>query len=162
MSNIGLELALNSRNINLLRTSVGDKYVLRELIKTNSSVGGEQSGHIIFPKRSLVGDGMQTALYMLEALQHHGKTLSEMNDGFTQFPQILVNVRVSEKRPFEEVGEIMRSAREIENELGETGRLLLRYSGTENLARVMIEGKDQEEIEGQANRLAKVIQNVLG
>ncbi len=162
MSNIGLQVALDSRNINLLRTSVGDKYVLQELINTNSSVGGEQSGHIIFPKRSLVGDGMQTALYLLEALQATGKSLSEMKQGFTQFPQILVNVHVKEKLPFEEVPEITKSAKEIENELGDTGRLLLRYSGTENLARVMIEGKVQAEIENQANRLAKVIEFALG
>lgn len=162
MSNLGLEVALDTKNINLLRTPVGDKYVLQELLNTNSSVGGEQSGHIIFPKRSLVGDGMQTALYLLEALQENSKSLSEMRKGFTQFPQILVNVRVEEKRPFEEVSQIMNSAREIENELGQTGRLLLRYSGTENLARVMIEGKDQNEIESQAQRLASVIQTSLG
>lgn len=162
MSNLGLETALKSKNIKLLRTAVGDKYVLQELLDTDSSIGGEQSGHIIFPKRSLVGDGMQTTLYLLEALQENGKSLSEMKNGFTQFPQILVNVRVSEKKPFEEVPEISDSARVIENELGETGRLLLRYSGTENLARVMIEGKDQTEIENQANRLAEVIKNALG
>lgn len=162
MSNIGLELALNSKNIKLLRTDVGDKYVLQELLDTNSSIGGEQSGHIIFPNRSLVGDGMQTTLFLLEALQKKGKSLSEMKQGFTQYPQILVNVKVAEKRPFEELSEVMRTADEIKNELGETGRLLLRYSGTENLARVMIEGKDQTEIENQANRLAEVIKKVLG
>ncbi len=162
MSNIGLELALNSKNIKLLRTAVGDKYVLEELLKTNSSVGGEQSGHIIFPHHSLVGDGMQTALFVLEALRKNSVTLAEMKNGFRQFPQILVNVRVREKRPFEEVPEITAAASEIENELGETGRLLLRYSGTENLARVMIEGNDQTEIEEQANRLADVIKKILG
>lgn len=162
MSNIGLEIALHSKQIKLLRTSVGDKYVLQELIKTNSSIGGEQSGHIIFPNRSLVGDGLQTALYLLEALQENKKSLAEMKNGFTKFPQILVNVGVKEKRPFEEVSEIMDSARNIENELGETGRLLLRYSGTENLARVMIEGRDQIEIENQAHRLAEIIKNSLG
>lgn len=162
MSNLGLETALKSKNIKLLRAAVGDKYVLQELLKTNSSIGGEQSGHIIFPKRSLVGDGMQTALYLLEALQENGKTLSEMGNGFTQFPQILINIKVKEKRPFENVPEIMKAALEVEKELGETGRLLLRYSGTENLARVMIEGKNQTEIEDQAQRLADVIEKSLG
>ncbi|MGI8668589.1 MAG: phosphoglucosamine mutase [Aridibacter sp.] len=162
MSNLGLEVALNSKNIKLLRTAVGDKYVLQELLNTNSSIGGEQSGHIIFPKRSLVGDGMQTALYLLEALQENNKTLSEMRNGFTQFPQILVNVHVKEKHPFEEVAEIMKAALETKKELGETGRLLLRYSGTENLARVMIEGENQTEIETQAQRLADVIEKSLG
>lgn len=161
MSNIGLEVALNSRKIKLLRTPVGDKYVLQELLDTESSVGGEQSGHIIFPKKSLVGDGMFTTLYLLEALQTNKKTLSEMIDGFTQFPQILVNIKVREKLPFEEVAEINDAAKQIEAELGEKGRLLLRYSGTENLARVMIEGENQAEIERQANQLAKIIQKRL-
>ncbi len=162
MSNIGLEVALNSRKIKLLRTPVGDKYVLQELLDTESSVGGEQSGHIIFPNKSLVGDGMFTTLYLLEALQSNKKTLSEMINGFTQFPQILVNIKVREKLPFEEVAEINDAAKEIETQLGEKGRLLLRYSGTENLARVMIEGENQSEIERQANHLAQIIQNSLG
>lgn len=162
MSNIGLEVALKSRNIELLRASVGDKYVLEELLKTNSSVGGEQSGHIIFPARSLVGDGMLTTLFVLEALQENRKSLSEMCAGFTRFPQILVNVKVREKVPFEEVAEIVEASKQIENELGNKGRLLLRYSGTENLARVMIEGENQNEIDAQANRLAEIIKKSLG
>ena len=162
MSNIGLEIALKSKGMRLLRTSVGDKYVLRELLKTNASVGGEQSGHIIFPARSMVGDGMQTALYLLEALRENDKSLSEMKRGFTQFPQILVNVKVAEKIPFEEVVEIPRKIAEIERGLGDSGRLLLRYSGTENLARVMIEGGDQTEIEERANDLAEIIKEKLG
>lgn len=162
MSNIGLQIALDSKNIKLLRTDVGDKYVLNELLNKNCSIGGEQSGHIIFPNKSLVGDGMFTALYLLEALGVHKKTLSEMTEGFKQFPQILVNVKVREKLPFEDVPEIAQTAEQIENELGEKGRLLLRYSGTENLARVMIEGENQEIIEEQATRLAKVIENSLG
>jgi phosphoglucosamine mutase len=161
MSNIGLELALNSRNIKLLRTSVGDKYVLQSLLETNCSVGGEQSGHIIFPEKSLVGDGMMTALFLLETMFETGKSLSEITTGFTRFPQILVNVKVKEKRPFEEMSEIAEAARQIETELGTKGRLLLRYSGTENLARVMIEGENQAEIERQANWLGNIIKEVL-
>jgi len=162
MSNIGLEIALDSKNIKLLRTAVGDKYVLAELLKTGSSIGGEQSGHIIFPFHGLVGDGMLTALFLLEAVRENGKTLSQMTEGFTQFPQILVNVKVREKLPFEAVAEISDAARAIENQLGGKGRLLLRYSGTENLARVMIEGENQTEIERQANQLAEVIKINLG
>ena len=162
MSNIGLELALNKQNIKLLRTAVGDKYVLQKLIETDSAVGGEQSGHIIFPRKSLVGDGMFTALHLLEAMSEKGKSLSEMTGGFTQFPQILVNVTVREKLPFEEVPEIARAATEIEVGLGEKGRLLLRYSGTENLARVMIEGENQKQIETQAHFLAEIIGKNLG
>ena len=162
MSNIGLEIALKSKNIELLRTAVGDKYVLEELLKTNSTIGGEQSGHIIFPSRSLVGDGMLTALFLLEAMYEKGKSLSEMTEGFNRYPQILVNVKVREKKPFEEVAEIARAAGEIERDLENKGRLLLRYSGTENLARVMIEGENQQEIERQANLLAKIIKTNLG
>ncbi len=161
MSNIGLEIALNSKNIKLLRTAVGDKYVLQELIKTNSSIGGEQSGHIIFPFHSLVGDGMLTTLFLLEAMRENDKTLSEMTAGFTRFPQILINVKVREKLPFESIAEIAEAAQKVETELGENGRLLLRYSGTENLARVMIEGENQEKIETQANHLAEIIKTSL-
>jgi len=162
MSNLGLELALASKNIKLLRTAVGDKYVLQELLKTDSAIGGEQSGHIIFPERSLVGDGMMTTLFLLEALRENDKSLSEMTSGFVRFPQILVNVKVGKKLPFETVKEIAENAKEIESELGTKGRLLLRYSGTENLARVMIEGEKQEQIEAQANHLAGIIKKNLG
>ena len=161
MSNLGLEIALKEQGIELLRTAVGDKYVLEELLKTGASVGGEQSGHIIFPNKSLVGDGMLTTLALLEAMQENRAVLSELTNGFVQYPQILVNVRVREKVPFEDVPEIRAAAEEIERELGKKGRLLLRYSGTEALARVMIEGEKQEEITRQANDLAKVIKEKL-
>jgi phosphoglucosamine mutase len=162
MSNIGLEIALAGKNIKLLRTAVGDKYVLEELLNTDGSVGGEQSGHVIFPERSLVGDGMMTTLALLEALRQNNKSLSEMTAGFVRFPQILVNVKGRKKLPFESVAEIADNAGEIERRLGTKGRLLLRYSGTENLARVMIEGENQSEIETQANHLAEIIKKNLG
>ena len=162
MSNVGLEIALASAGLKLVRTAVGDKYVLDELIKTGSELGGEQSGHVIFPKQSLVGDGMMTTLFMLDAIRAGGKSFSQMTNGFTRYPQILVNVKVREKQPFEEVEQIARAGRQIEEQLDGNGRLLLRYSGTENLARVMIEGKDQAEIERQANSLAEVIRQALG
>lgn len=162
MSNIGLELALKSKGIELLRANVGDKYVLDELLKTDSEIGGEQSGHIIFPEVSLVGDGMMTALLLLWAVQERGVTLSEATAGFVRYPQILKNVKVREKRAFGDVPEIAAAAKMLESELDGRGRLLLRYSGTENLARVMIEGKDQKEIEAQADRLAGVIAEALG
>lgn len=161
MSNIGLEIALASEHIKLLRTSVGDKYVLDELMRTGAEIGGEQSGHIIFPEISLVGDGMMTALLVLKAMVEKGVSLSEAAGGFIRYPQTLLNVRVREKRPFDDVPQIAASAREIEGELDGNGRLLLRYSGTENLARVMIEGKDQATIEAQAQRLADVIATAL-
>ena len=161
MSNIGLEIALKTKNIELLRTAVGDKYVLEKLLETGASIGGEQSGHIIFPEKSLVGDGMMTTLFLLQAIREKGLSFSEMTRGFTQFPQILVNVKVREKLPFETVLAIAEASAKIESELDGKGRLLLRYSGTENLARVMIEGENQTEIEAQANQLAEVIRQKL-
>lgn len=162
MSNIGLELALRSAGVELLRTSVGDKYVLEKLMETGSEVGGEQSGHIIFPQKSLVGDGMMTALVLLRAISERGVSLAEAVEGFTAYPQTLLNVKVGEKRPFEEIPAIVEAAATVEKELEGQGRLLLRYSGTENLARVMIEGKNQAAIELQAARIAEVIKASLG
>ncbi|MGI9034536.1 MAG: phosphoglucosamine mutase [Pyrinomonadaceae bacterium] len=162
MSNLGLELALGGENIKLRRTDVGDKYVLQELLETGANLGGEQSGHIIFPQKSLVGDGMLTTLFLLETIRQKKKTLSEITAGFARLPQILVNVKVREKQPFETIAEIAETMRMVEYELGAKGRILLRYSGTENLARVMIEGENQTEIEAQANRLAEIIRANLG
>lgn len=161
MSNIGLEIALRSRGIDLIRTSVGDKYVLEALIRSGSEIGGEQSGHIIFPAESRVGDGMVTALRLFGAVKETGKTFSEAVEGFVRYPQVLVNVRVAGKKPFDDVDEIRETAAEVEKILAGNGRLLLRYSGTENLARVMIEGRDQSEIEELAGRLAKSIEKAL-
>ncbi len=162
MSNIGLEIAFRSRDIDLIRARVGDKYVLEELIRTGSVVGGEQSGHIIFPERSLVGDGMATAVLTLSSLARRGLSLCDAVAGFQRFPQVLVNVAVKEKRPFEEVRAIAEAAVGLEKEMAENGRLLLRYSGTENLARVMIEGVDQDDIERKAAALADIIRENLG
>jgi phosphoglucosamine mutase len=162
MSNIGLELALKSKGITLVRTDVGDKYVLEELLRTGSSLGGEQSGHIIFPELSLAGDGLITTICLLRAILDEGKPLHELTEGFQTFPQILLNVEVKVKRPFGEVASIQKAAQDIEAELGSRGRLLLRYSGTEPLARVMIEGESQNVIESQARELAGVIQQALG
>jgi phosphoglucosamine mutase len=162
MSNIGLQIALASRGIELLRANVGDKYVLERLIETKSVIGGEQSGHIIFPRISLVGDGMMTALLLLKAIREMGVPLAKATSGFVRYPQILLNIPVREKRPFESVPEIATAADRVERELDGQGRLLLRYSGTEKLARVMIEGKDQSGIEAQAKQLADVIGTSLG
>lgn len=162
MSNIGLEIAFQSEGIRLVRTDVGDKYVLEELLRRGASLGGEQSGHIIFPRLTLAGDGLITTLNLLRAMAETGNDLHELTEGFQTLPQILVNVEVSVKRPFSEVAAIQETAHEVERELGSQGRLLLRYSGTEPLARVMIEGKSQEEIEKYAATLAGVIRQALG
>ena len=162
MSNIGLELAFQSQSIRLVRTDVGDKYVLEELLRSGASLGGEQSGHIIFPRLSLAGDGLSTTLNMLRAMTEAGKDLHELTEGFRTFPQTLVNVEVKAKKPFAEIAAIQKVAREVETELGSEGRLLLRYSGTEPLARIMIEGKRQEDIDKYAAALAAVIRKTLG
>jgi phosphoglucosamine mutase len=162
MSNIGLEVAFKSEGIRLVRTDVGDKYVLDELIRLGASLGGEQSGHIIFPEISLAGDGLLTTLCLLRAMAEEGKALHELTAGFQTFPQILVNVEVRVKQPFAEIASIQNAARRIEDALGTRGRLLLRYSGTEPLARVMIEGESQAEIENHARDLASVIEKNLG
>jgi phosphoglucosamine mutase len=162
MSNIGLELALRNRGIHLLRTDVGDKYVLEELLRTETSLGGEQSGHIIFPQISLAGDGVITAVQLLRAMRETSLHLHEMVAGFERYPQVLINVKVREKRPFDELDEVTTVARGIEARLEGRGRLLLRYSGTEPLARVMIEGERQDEIETMASDLASVISQTIG
>jgi phosphoglucosamine mutase len=162
MSNIGLEIALRSAGIKLVRTDVGDKYVLDELLRRGASLGGEQSGHIIMPELSLAGDGMITALCLLRGLRESRKTLAELTEGFKQYPQILVNVRVREKVPFAELASARAAVAEVEELLSQKGRLLLRYSGTEPLARVMIEGENQKQIEEYAARIARAIESEIG
>ena len=162
MSNIGLEIALRSRGIKLTRADVGDKYVLEELVRSGASMGGEQSGHIIFPGLSLAGDGMITTLCLLRAMRDQGRSLSALTEGFQRYPQVLVNVRVREKRPFDELPSVKDLARRVEEKLSGQGRLLLRYSGTEPLARVMIEGASESEIAAQAHSLAEAIKAELG
>jgi len=162
MSNIGLEIALRSAGIKLIRTDVGDKYVLDELLRLNASLGGEQSGHIILPALSLAGDGMITALSLIRALRDSGKSLGQMTAGFQRYPQILLNVRVREKRPFADLPSVQAAVREVEEQLGNKGRLLLRYSGTEPLARVMIEGEQQRQIDSFAQKIVSVIEREIG
>jgi phosphoglucosamine mutase len=162
MSNIGLEVAFRASGIKLVRTNVGDKYVLDELLRLGASLGGEQSGHIILPALSLAGDGMITALCLLRALREADKTLAEMTAGFQQYPQILLNVRVREKVPFDRLTSVQAEVKDVEERLSHKGRLLLRYSGTEPLARVMIEGEKQFEIEDYAQRIADAIKTEIG
>ncbi|HKR14701.1 MAG TPA: phosphoglucosamine mutase [Pyrinomonadaceae bacterium] len=162
MSNIGLEIAFRAAAIKLVRTDVGDKYVLDELLRLKASLGGEQSGHVILPDLSLAGDGMITALSLVRALRESQKSLGQACAGFQTYPQILVNVRVREKRPFAELPVVQKTANEVEKELEDNGRLLLRYSGTEPLARIMIEGKHQDEINAYAQRIAVAIEREIG
>src|ERR1041385_312123 len=162
MSNIGLEIALRSVSVELVRTDVGDKYVLEELLRLDASLGGEQSGHIILPALSLAGDGMITTLCLLRALSESRKTLAEMTAGFKRYPQILLNVRARQSVPFDELAAVQTEVRKVEELLSQKGRLLLRYSGTEPLARVMIEGENQAEINEWAGRIALAIEHEIG
>ena len=162
MSNIGLEIALRSEGIKLVRTDVGDKYVLEELLRLDASLGGEQSGHIILPELSLAGDGMLTTLCLLRALAESRQTLAEITAGFKRYPQVLVNVRVRQKVPFSELNSVQTEVRAVEELLSQKGRLLLRYSGTEPLARVMIEGENQGQINEWARRIAQAIEREIG
>jgi len=162
MSNIGLELALREHDIELDRVQVGDRYVLEELLTRGAKLGGEQSGHIIFPDISLAGDGIITAIELLRAVGESGVSLGELASRMPRYPQILVNVRVRSKPPFDTLSAVKAAADRIERELKGRGRLLLRYSGTENLARVMIEGEEEKKINEQANELAEMIRQSIG
>lgn len=161
MSNLGLELALAQRGIELARTSVGDKYVLDELLKGGGAIGGEQSGHIIFPEISLAGDGMITALEILRAAVETGRGVSQMAGGMTRLPQVILNVKVSRKPPLESIPEINEALSDQQGKLAGQGRILVRYSGTENIARIMIEGRDEAIIRQQAESLAQVLRLAL-
>lgn len=162
MSNIGLEIALRGCGIKLVRTDVGDKYVLETLLRLKASLGGEQSGHVILPSLSLAGDGMITTLLLLRTLTDSKSSLAEMTRGLERYPQTLVNVRVKQKPPFVDLPAVSAVANEVEQRLGQNGRLLLRYSGTEPLARVMIEGQNQADIEAYAQKIADALQQELG
>ena len=161
MSNMGLEKGLGEMGLELVRTKVGDKYVLDEMKKRNTNLGGEQSGHTIFLNDCPTGDGILTSLKMLEVMVTKDTTLSRMVSGFEEYPQILKNVPVSKKPDMIEYPEIMSVIEEVENLLGGSGRLNVRYSGTEPLARIMIEGPEQKQIERYADDLASVISEYL-
>lgn len=162
MSNIGLEIALRDRGIDLIRAQVGDRYVLEELLARGAKLGGEQSGHIIFPNISLAGDGIITAIELLRAVLDSGLTLGQLAARMTRYPQLLVNVRVRCKPLLDTLPEVKAESERVERELQGRGRLLVRYSGTENLARVMIEGEDEVKVREQANSLADAIRKAIG
>jgi phosphoglucosamine mutase len=162
MSNVGLEIALRERGIELVRANVGDRYVLEQLLEKGAKLGGEQSGHIIFPDISLAGDGIITALELLRSVRETGLSFSELSGRMRKYPQVLLNVRVRSKPELESLPEVKAEMERVAGELQGRGRLLVRYSGTENLARVMIEGEEQAEIEEQANRIAAVIERAIG
>jgi phosphoglucosamine mutase len=163
MSNMGLEVALKRAGIHLLRANVGDKYVLEEMLKTGATLGGEQSGHILFRDGdATTGDGLLTALRLMEIMARSGRSLAELVGDLKVFPQMIQNVRVREKVPFSQVPEVKHAIETAEKELDGNGRVVVRYSGTEALARVMVEAETGEKVQRIASGIASEIKARLG
>jgi phosphoglucosamine mutase len=161
MSNIGLEIALRESGIALVRCQVGDKYVMEEMLRRGLSLGGEQSGHIIFSDYLFTGDGLGTALNVLRVLLATGRTLGSLASDLTTYPQVLVNVRVQRKAELATVPEVAAAMRRVEEQLAGQGRLLVRYSGTEPLLRIMLEGQDEGDIRRWADEIADEVRKSL-
>lgn len=161
MSNLGLELALKATGIKLARTAVGDKYVLEEMIRIGANIGGEQSGHVIFHEQATTGDGMLTMLRLLDVMVREHTALDTLADALTVLPQTLVNVRFGRKRPLEELDTVQAAIRACNAEFGEAGRVVVRFSGTEPLARVMVEGPTLDRVGHHAETIANAIQHEL-
>lgn len=162
MSNLGLDIALKRAGGRVVKTAVGDRYVVEEMRRHDYRLGGEQSGHMIFLDHNTTGDGVITALQILAIMQQTGKPLSELAKVMTALPQVLVNVRVCERRPIEQVPELARKVQGVTEHLGDGGRVLIRYSGTEPLLRIMLEGQNQQEITALANDIAQAVTCHLG
>jgi phosphoglucosamine mutase len=153
MSNLGLEHAVNAAGGTLLRTNVGDRYVVAEMRRGGYNFGGEQSGHLVFLDHMTTGDGTVAALQVLDVMVREGRKLSELSKVMTRTPQVLINVKVGVKKLLEELKQVNKLICAVENELGKDGRVLVRYSGTEAVARVMIEGPDQAMIRSRAEQI---------
>jgi phosphoglucosamine mutase len=163
MSNMGLEIALKKSGIRMLRANVGDKYVLEEMLKTGATLGGEQSGHIIFRDGdATTGDGLLTALRVMDIIARAGQPLAELVSDLRVFPQKIQNVRVREKIPFAQIPAIQSAIDAAERELNGNGRVVVRYSGTEALARVMVEAESAEKMQSLTAEIASTIQKALG
>jgi phosphoglucosamine mutase len=162
MSNLGLERALAKHGIRMLRTPVGDKYVLEEMLRTGAVLGGEQSGHVIFLDYATTGDGILTALRVAEIMQETGQGLDELTEELDIYPQLLLNIKVRTRRPLEDLPAVTAEIRAAERAFGNAGRVLVRFSGTEPLARVMVEGPELAQVEVFASRIARVIEKELG
>jgi phosphoglucosamine mutase len=162
MSNMGLERAFEERGISLVRAKVGDKYVHEEMVARGANLGGEQSGHTIFLDDLPTGDGLLTSLRMLEVMVERGATLASLVQGMTEFPQTLVNVRVRRKPDFSELPEVMAAVDVVRSHVGRDGRVDLRYSGTEPLARIMVEARDQATVDSCATLVAEAVRRRIG
>ncbi|MGD0902816.1 MAG: phosphoglucosamine mutase [Terracidiphilus sp.] len=162
MSNMGLEAALRRSGIHMLRAPVGDRYVLEQMQQHNAALGGEQSGHILLPHLATTGDGLLTALVVLDLIARTGKSIDDLTADLKVFPQIIVNVRVRERKPLESIPTVAAAIRAAEEELKDSGRVVIRYSGTEPLARVMIEAESEEAMRRHADAIAGEIRLELG
>jgi phosphoglucosamine mutase len=162
MSNMGLEAALKRSQIKMLRAPVGDKYVLEQMISTGAALGGEQSGHIIFSGRSTTGDGILTALLLLDIVHRSGQSLATLLTDLKTFPQVIVNVHVREKKPLDSIPTVAAAIADAEQALADSGRVVIRYSGTEALARVMIEAESETLMHHHATAIADAIRTELG
>ena len=162
MSNFGLDETLGAHGGKVIRTKVGDRYVLEEMMARNLNVGGEQSGHMIFRDFTTTGDGIISALQVLRIMKESGKPLSELKQCLKKYPQAQRNLRVKRKPPLEELPAVMKLVGETERQLSGKGRVLLRYSGTEPKIRLLIEGREPDEIDRQANRIAEAIEEAIG
>ncbi len=161
MSNLGLSVAFQKLGIDSVFADVGDRYVLKEMLAKGAVIGGEDSGHIIFLQHHTTGDGLITALQVLAAMKKEGKPLSELASIMTVFPQILINLDVKKKPAIETVPEIMAAIKQVEEKLGNKGRVLVRYSGTQNMCRVMVEGPTKKETESYCRQIADVVEKML-
>jgi phosphoglucosamine mutase len=159
---MGLEIALREAGIKLLRAPVGDKYVLEEMIKSGAVLGGEQSGHIILSREATTGDGLLTAMRVLEIVAASGRPLAQLVSDLKVFPQTIKNVRVKEKRPLDQLPQVLEAIQNAERELKGNGRVNVRYSGTESLARVMVEAENEEAVQRLAASIAAAIESALG
>jgi phosphoglucosamine mutase len=162
MSNVGLKLALQDLHIELVTTQVGDKHVLQQMLARGACIGGEDSGHMIVLEHHNTGDGILTALMLVKAMKRAGKPLSELAGLMKVFPQYLVNVEVKDKPPIERVPEIVAIIQHVEKSMGDGGRVLVRYSGTQPMCRVMVEGPTHEETRKYCEKIAEVVREKLG
>lgn len=162
MSNMGLEAALKRSGIRMLRATVGDRYVLELMQRHNAALGGEQSGHILLPHLATTGDGLLTALVVLDLIARTGKSIDELTADLKVFPQVIVNIKVREKKPLESIPAVTQAIRAAEEDLKDSGRVVIRYSGTEPLARVMIEAESEEAMRLHATVIAEAIRHELG
>jgi phosphoglucosamine mutase len=162
MSNLGLERAVEKLGLRLVRTAVGDRYVVEEMRAGGYNLGGEQSGHILFLDHNTTGDGLMTALQTLAIMRRTGRPLSELVSDIERFPQVLINFRVAEKRPLESLPTLQEAVAKVEKALDGRGRVLIRYSGTEPKARVMVEGEDEARVREYADEIANELKRALG